>query len=233
MRKWMSVSIIAVFLIALVLSTTKFNIESDFIQNTESVEYTDWEKVYDAVEDTISNKRTTIFIVADISKDDIVNIFKAVTLDHPEFMTIKKEFTIMSIGQFKKITFSYAKFNEERAFQVVDEIAERMNSMTDYEKVSYIYQLLTENVEYSTDEFRYSSAYGPLVDLKGTCEGYSEAMSLLLTAVGVDNALISGKVDGVPHRWVRAEINNVWYEFDPTFDAGKNTWNYFMVDRAH
>ncbi len=81
------------------------------------------------------------------------------------------------------------------------------------------------------------TAYGALVKHRsaaqgGTavCEGYARAFSLLLNRMGVQNGLVSGKLDGVPHMWNTVKIGSHWYNVDPTSADTGDSMNYCFVN---
>lgn len=102
---------------------------------------------------------------------------------------------------------------------IIDDIIEV--DMTDYEKELVIHDYIVSNCEYGyTDyskEYAYR-AYGALVQNKAVCNGYAEAMALLLSCVGVDNDIMTGWAGGELHAWNRVLIEDEWYQVDATWD---------------
>ncbi len=81
------------------------------------------------------------------------------------------------------------------------------------------------------------TAYGALINYKSAaqgatavCEGYARAFSLLLNRMGIQNGLVSGKLDGVPHMWNIVKIGSHWYNVDPTSADTGNSMNYCFVN---
>ena len=85
-----------------------------------------------------------------------------------------------------------------------------------------------QNCEYGyTDyskEYAYR-AYGVLVQNTAVCNGYAEAMALLLSCVGVENEIMTGTADGELHAWNRVKLDGKWYQVDAT-------WNDPLPDRG-
>lgn len=110
-----------------------------------------------------------------------------------------------------------------KLYAKVDEILSSIITpdMTDYEKEQAIHDYIVTNCEYGyTDyskEYAYC-AYGALVQNKAVCEGYAQAISLLLNCVGVENTLIVGEASGEPHAWNQVKIDNKWYQLDATWN---------------
>ncbi len=110
-------------------------------------------------------------------------------------------------------------------------------TMTEYQKELALHDYLVENCVYSSgspdndNEFR---AYGALVEGQAVCNGYAEAMALLLSCAGVENQYVVGTADSGSrdhssdsekntehrenHAWNLVKINGYWYHMDATWD---------------
>ncbi len=94
-------------------------------------------------------------------------------------------------------------------------------SMSDYEKELAIHDFIVSNCKYSygsddnENEYR---AYGALVEGKAVCNGYAEAMALLLTCAGVENRYITGYAGDELHAWNLVKLEDNWYHVDATWD---------------
>lgn len=93
--------------------------------------------------------------------------------------------------------------------------------MSDYDKELAIHDYIVANcqygyVDYSRD-FAYE-AYGALVQKQAVCNGYAEAMALLLSCVGIENEIMTGWADGELHSWNRVLLDGAWYQVDATWD---------------
>lgn len=102
------------------------------------------------------------------------------------------------------------------------------DSMPQMEKAQVLYAFLTENVSY--DQRYYSdlasmpyesqTALGALRDGVAICGGYSNALRLLFTQVGIPCYTVSGKSFGQTHMWNAAQVDGVYIWFDATADRG-------------
>lgn len=97
--------------------------------------------------------------------------------------------------------------------------------MSDYEKELAIHDYIvnhcrydTANVEADTIPPESFSAYGALVNGVAVCEGYAEAMKLLLDKAGVPTMIVIGYSQGVGHAWNLVKIQNSYYQVDATWD---------------
>lgn len=106
--------------------------------------------------------------------------------------------------------------------------------MSDLQKETAIHDYIVVNTEYSItgDPDTLASAESVLLNGKGQCQGYSEAMSLLLGLAEIDSRVVSGTAYGsdgtaVAHAWNQVKINDVWYHVDVTWDDPvPDTGNY-------
>lgn len=98
--------------------------------------------------------------------------------------------------------------------------------MTDYEKELALHDYLITHCVYSdqavqqpdSDIYR---AYGAMVKQDAVCNGYAEAMQLMLLCAGVNSKFVIGTADGVDHAWNLVELNGKWYHLDATWDDPK------------
>lgn len=103
------------------------------------------------------------------------------------------------------------------------------------EKMLYLYQYLTDNVQYYHNDYYgtdYCFLYDALVRHSTVCAGYAEALYVLCNLAGIDCLNITGEagklsdVDDL-HAWNVARINGQYYQFDTTWDAGKAPADYW------
>lgn len=102
----------------------------------------------------------------------------------------------------------------------VDEIVSGMPNGSDYEKVKYLYETLIFSCTYSENSISPFTAYGALVDGHATCQGYADAMHLLLAAAGFETCfcLGIGDAESVTHKWNYVKLSDgEWYIVDATW----------------
>lgn len=107
----------------------------------------------------------------------------------------------------------------DKVVQILDEIIQP--GMSDYEKELVIHDYIVKNCKYgyidSSKDYAYR-AYGALVQKTAVCNGYAEAMALLMTCVGVENQIVTGTADGQLHAWNQVCLDGDWYQVDATWD---------------
>ena len=135
---------------------------------------------------------------------------------------------------FGKVNIKIEKSYSEEQIAILDQkIEEIWNSeikdgMTTKEKIQVIHDYIINHTIYDkkrADEIEsgmtgnpstYQShiAYGPLIEGYAICGGYSDAMALFLTKMGLPNYKISSQ----NHVWNFVSIDNHWYHLDLTWD---------------
>lgn len=115
-------------------------------------------------------------------------------------------------------------------------------NMTDYEKEVALHDYLIANCAYGylegeKEEASYT-AYGALVERMAVCNGYAQAMELLLKCCDINAYMIVGTADGVAHAWNLVELDGNWYHLDATWNdpvpdtRGNVIHTYFNVSDA-
>lgn len=124
----------------------------------------------------------------------------------------------------------------DKVVEIIDK--EIDDDMSDYEKELAIHDYIVSHCAYGYPELseKYAyRAYGCLCLNTAVCNGYAEAMALLLNCVGVENEIMTGYGNEDLHAWNRVRIDGFWYQVDATWDdpvpdrTGKTTHMYFNV----
>lgn len=119
-------------------------------------------------------------------------------------------------------------------------------SSSDYDKVYAIYQYVTSNIKYDyymasldgMDLVHYvESAPYPseinfaLMNKKGVCFDYSLLFQALCCTFDINCYYANGYAGGGSHAWNIVEVDGVYYQADPTWDAGKSPdqYRYFLI----
>lgn len=134
-------------------------------------------------------------------------------------------------------------------FQAAEQIIanEIQQDMSDFEKEKAIHDYIVKNcafeeqyshLERSENEDVYK-AYGALVNGSAVCNGYAEAMYLLMNACDVECKMVVGTADGSDHAWNMVYVGDNWYQVDVTWDdptpdrKGYVQYDYFnLTDQA-
>lgn len=106
------------------------------------------------------------------------------------------------------------------------------------EKIAVIYDAVCQSVDYDKVHRKNpyshlkSTAYGALVLGSATCQGYCAALYRLLRECGISCRIIKGTAGGEFHAWVIAAAGGRYYNLDPTWDAGAETYGFFLRGSA-
>ncbi|MBQ8623181.1 MAG: hypothetical protein IJ424_02230 [Oscillospiraceae bacterium] len=146
------------------------------------------------------------------------------------------------IGITINYSIAYEHEGPERTSLVWDRVNEAVAGMpngTDYEKLKYLHDYLILKCDYSEQAESPFTAFGALVEGKATCQGYADAMHLLLAGAGYETVFATGIGDdeAVKHKWNYVKLSDgKWYIIDPTWDDPKGKddktyigYDYFMV----
>lgn len=110
---------------------------------------------------------------------------------------------------------------------------------SEWEQLKYLYEKLVFETTYSEDAQLPFTAYGALVEHKATCQGYADAMHLILRRAGFEAAFVIGHGDSMDytHKWNYVKLSDgKWYILDPTWadPTGKDedyiSYDYFLID---
>lgn len=97
-------------------------------------------------------------------------------------------------------------------------------TQSDRQKIKLFHDFIINNTIYDTDfkldmdknayPYHPYNAYGPLIEGKGICSGYTDAMAIFLDKIGVKNYKVSNK----EHIWNVVYLDANWYHLDLTWD---------------
>ena len=101
--------------------------------------------------------------------------------------------------------------------------------MSKNEKIKAIYDYLILNVSYDYEGYdsddisnESHSAYGALVNGIAVCDGYSDAMNVLLNRLGIQSDIVIGEADEEGHAWNYVKFEEGYYYVDVTWDDSDN-----------
>ncbi len=98
------------------------------------------------------------------------------------------------------------------------------HNMRDYDRELLLHNRLASHVTYDLDAPNAHNAYGALVEGRAVCEGYAEALQVLLHRAQIKSMLVFGSSvnpsTGIPegHAWNMVEIRGNYYHVDLTWN---------------
>lgn len=137
----------------------------------------------------------------------------------------------ISINNFNKVAISVThQYTNDTILEIdkkINEVYEELidDSMSEYDKIKKIHDYIIVNTVYdqqkeklitNPNEYKYRSnmAYGPLLNGKALCGGYTDAMALFLEKMNIPNYRISSE----NHIWNLVYVNGEWKHLDLTWD---------------
>ena len=135
--------------------------------------------------------------------------FAAIELDHPELLIYEsysvsyKEGVGIRINYNNAIKFEwYAFIKELRIARIVDDIRKKTEGMSEYGKVKYVYEWISEkDYDFSTMwSGKNQSAYTVFSNGTGVCAAFAKASQIILQNIGMKSYLVIGVTTG-HHMW--------------------------------
>lgn len=139
-----------------------------------------------------------------------------------------------------EFTPNYTMTEEEReqTQQQIDQVVEQwlgnisVND-SDYEKVKYIYELLSTNTEYVEGAQNSQNIISVFLNGQTVCQGYACAAQYLMKQLGIQSVIVSGTALGDAHAWNLFQMNGAYYYMDVTWGRGKyveDTVEKYFID---
>lgn len=178
-----------------------------------------------------------ITLPKDINEEDIFIALTAYNYDNPGDFWLEESFLTTTYSD--KVVLELCSFYSPKEItecsKILDnKVTEILSSMphglSEFQRELYIHDYVVENCSYNDTAAEtlnndqadhYHSAftiYGALVEGKAVCQGYTDAMSYLLSCVGIENTSISGTSQNANHIWNAVKIEDSWYHLDATWD---------------
>ena len=188
---------------------------------------------YDELCQILDNFDTTYFSVSSCS---LVEPIKSTSYAEYEYTKTPCYYV------YRKIVFEEAiPETETEASEIYDVVMRFINTnisafMSNYEKELAIHNYIATTSEFGdADVYRNSehSAYGPLINHIGVCEGYAKAMELLSNCCGLECRMIKGIANGGLHAWNLIKLEDDWYHVDVTWDDPPKSGSEYDLDIAY
>lgn len=184
----------------------------------------------------VQNLRDTVdlgeYLSASECKDVASNIAQIVGTEYCYFNQVYSISGTTFLLQYYASTVEEAQNMMSALDKKVNRIVSDISGYSDYNKIKYCYEWIALNSKYEHGSY-HASAYGPIVDGRGTCMGYAKAGFLLLARAGFDCVYSAGESDGTgdSHIWVKTKLDGKWVNIDfgwadPTGDLADNDSSY-------
>lgn len=139
---------------------------------------------------------------------------------------------VLDYNMLGKISISIEKLYNNYDIKLINEKVDSIidsyltSNMSTKDKIKVIHDYIINNTKYDEvsaekvkknmklDSMDTYKANGPLINGKAICGGYSDAMAIFLSKLGLENYKLFSDI----HVWNYVLINNNWYHLDLTWD---------------
>ena len=191
--------------------------------------------------------QTRIDLPAGTRYDDAAAALELLTLDYPELAGLERQYVI---GYYRhapqeatyaelRYAASLPEMTAMRRGLVIaaEEMARGAQGGSDFRREMDLHDALCARVTYDPAAPHPHDAYGALYEGRATCEGYAQAMTLLLRMSGIPCTAVTGlawngQVMG-PHAWNYVYVGGAWGHLDATYDDQQETtlhWYFNLSD---
>ncbi len=186
-----------------------------------------------------------VTVSSGIEEAELHLIISAFTFDHPEIFWIDNSFSYYSTSGT-----TYLRLTSNMNAQQVNEGAKKMyaelreifsampGNLSEFDRELFIHDRFIERCVYADEALRAQNnpeiytSYGAIVNSVAVCEGYSRAMQLMLSLVGIENYYVYGRGNSELHMWNSVRLGDNWYFLDATWNDKGNrgsAHNYFNI----
>ena len=130
---------------------------------------------------------------------------------------------IYNIETYKKIIYS------------INKIIETNKKESILDTIYAIFMFIASNISYDEEGIENQNLIGPLFHHKAGCEGYSKLFKQVLSLLGIESIIVSGRgnKENGGHVWNQVKIENKWYNADVTAQnysiCNNENCNMFLV----
>ncbi|MGM9665650.1 MAG: transglutaminase domain-containing protein, partial [Eubacteriales bacterium] len=171
-----------------------------------------------------------------LSVEDCNEIFVMVKFDNPSFFYIENKFyTLDNNGEsvhyaelkiWDRYLTQEISTDQENLQSILNSVADKTSSLSEYNKIKYIYDFIKENTVYAQYDEYTSTVVGTLLNGTAVCEGYSLTFKYLCDYMGINCIVVAS--DEMDHAWNIVEVEGKWYYVDTTWsDTGAK--DYFLL----
>lgn len=191
----------------------------------------DEKKAYDITRTALLNGKGEVSITVPLPVKDAQKVYKSVLYDGADIFYAKQDLKILCHENNEYATsgleMDLYDFNEEYDLlqkNLIKTLSKPLSDMwglkSDYDKVKYAHDYLTEKLTYDSDYEYSQSLYGAFTDGKADYMGYAHAFQYLMQKSGVPCAYVSGE----NHAWNVVLLDGEYYAVDVSLDDLDNVY---------
>lgn len=191
-------------------------------------------KVYSVIMQSVHTQPERIEI-PELGDGDLTKVFEAISYDNPDLFNLGLNCKVYTEGVKTYFEAEYTLSKEEytqklkEAKDIASVIIDGASVYTSvYEKEKYVHDYIINHCKYAepSESPLANTMYGCLVEGKAACEGYSRAFQYIMSALNIDNRVVTGEsaddgVNYVSHMWNYIVLDGEGYFVDLTWDDPK------------
>lgn len=198
------------------------------LSESEQIWYRDMAQALGTMKDGV--KLSEEGIRAGLDETAVDRIFQSVLSDHPELFYVEgysytsytrgeKTVAVEFTGTYSQDFDTVLARKREIEREVDRVLAGAPDTEDEYEKIKYAYETLIGETDYDLDSRENQNIYSVFVGHSSVCQGYAKAFQYLMNRMGVECALVQGKVreTGEGHAWNLVSSNGNYYYVDTTW----------------
>lgn len=168
----------------------------------------------------------TIQTDASFSEARFYKVAAAFEIDHPQVFWLDGVYVCQDYAQGRSFQM-YSHLSAEACNQAQARFHRQLRNivelvpqgLSEYERELFLHDYIIDSCTYVDDgEWSRYSPYGAIVNKQAVCEGYSEALQLLFSCVGIESCVLFGEYENEAHEWNLVKINGEWYHLDATWN---------------
>lgn len=171
----------------------------------------------------------------DAAYDDAVAAMTALLRDCPELCALALDYrlhyyqnapdraTAIELGYILPIS------SQEALMQVAASLVSRAQGDA-FTREEFLHNALCAMANYDAGSANSHNAYGALVEGRAVCDGYANAMTLLLRLSGIPCGMVEGTLGTLPHAWNLVMVDGACTWLDATSDDQADMLTHFFFN---
>lgn len=198
----------------------------------------DQQAIFDACYDAALNGREDVTLPDGTAYDDAVAAVKALLMDCPELCALSGSYSVRyyrdepQVARGLLLEYDMPVERQVTLVRTAGALAARAQG-DDFAREVFLHDRLLETAAYTAGAPHSHSAYGALVEGQAVCDGYANAMTLLMRMAGLRCGTVSGRATadpGVLHAWNVVRVDGVWTLLDATNNDQSAGGTYFFFN---
>ena len=201
----------------------------------------DEQKAYDIILKNLKNSNNTVKVSAsefgcdyeDNCSSLLAELYDAIAVDQPALINFATYRWIIN-GDDLTIKFTNAAplklltdIGMLRIERIIDEINRKTKTMSDAEKILYVYEWIGDHARYDTlftFASKNQSIYNVFIKHNAVCAGFSKTATVIFQNIGIEAYSVTGFMDAshnIGHMWNIIKHQDKYYFFDSTWAASR------------